>query len=68
MAGVSIEQLLTGSIPAPTYWLRWGEDIPAEAMQALRRGETAMLHDADGNPYSRVLMDSYGTIRETRVG
>lgn len=68
MTGVSVGQLLAGAIPRPTYWLRWGEDMPAEVMEALRRGETAMLHDADGNPCSLVLMDSYGQIREKRMG
>ena len=33
----------------------------------LRDGETFTLLDADGNPFSRVLMDSYGQIREKRI-
>lgn len=68
MAGASIFQVFTGTVPGPTWWLRWGEDIPAEVMEALRRGETAMLHDEAGNPHSLVLMDTYGQIREKRVG
>ncbi len=64
MTGTSIDQLFSGTIPEPSYVLNWGEDIPSNIMEALRRGETATLNDKDGNPYSRVLMDSYGTIRE----
>jgi len=67
MIGVSISQLLTGTIPAPTHQLKWGEDMTAEVMEALKRGETAMLHDEAGNPHSLVLMDSDGHIREKRV-
>jgi hypothetical protein len=62
--GVSIGQLLTGTIPKPTRELKWGENIPPEIMTALRNGETALLKDADGNPHSVVLMDYFGTIRE----
>lgn len=47
--------------------LDWGCDIPAEKMVAMRNGEVFVLLDATGRPYSKVLMDSYDTIREQRV-
>ena len=65
--GVSLTQALTGTIPEPKHMLRWGENIPPEIMEALRNGETALLHDAEGKPYSLVLIDYFGTIREKRV-
>lgn len=65
--GVSVLAALTGTIPAPVHHLRWGENIPKEVMTAMHKGQTAMLHDADGKPYALLLMDYYGTIREQRV-
>ena len=47
-----------------THHLRWGEDIPKDVMSALCNGETAVLHDPDGKPYSIVVKDCYGQIRE----
>jgi len=68
MIGVSIGQLLTGTIPDPRHKLNWGEDIPPHIMEALRSGETAMLYDEDGNEHSIILMDTYGQLREKMVG
>jgi hypothetical protein len=65
--GVSITQLLTGTIPEPTIRLEWGEYISEENMKLLRSGQTAVLYDVDGNPFSYVLMDFYGQLREKRV-
>ncbi len=44
--------------------LRWGKDLSLGQMKALRKGEVFILLGKDGKPHSRVLMDSYGTIRE----
>ena len=65
--GVSIGQLLTGTIPKPTIRLEWAEDIGPENMARLEAGETAVLHGADGKPYAHILMDYYGTLREKRL-
>lgn len=67
MSGVSISALLTGTIPKPTHNLDWVSDIPAETMEAMRNGETALLHGPDGEPHSILLMDYFGTIREKRI-
>jgi len=65
--GVSVTALLTGTIPEPTHDLKWGENIPEHVMIALHNGETAILRDSNGNPYSLVLIDYFGTIREKRI-
>lgn len=44
--------------------LEWGKNISPENMTLLRQGEVFTLLDADGQPHKRILMDSYGTIRE----
>jgi hypothetical protein len=49
----------------PKLELKWGEDMPPAIMEALKRGDgPALLRDPDGNPYSLVIIDSLGTIRE----
>lgn len=53
------------------YWhngrlLEWGKGLSSEQKFALRRGEVFTLRDRSGTPYSLVLMDSYGAIRENR--
>ena len=65
--GVSVSQLLSGTIPEPTHTLKWGEDIPKDILEALERGEVALLNDEQGNPYSTILKDQFGTIREQRI-
>ena len=65
--GISISQLVSGTIPEPTHTLKWGEDMPAHVVKALENGETALLHDEAGNPYSLVLKDYFGTIREQKL-
>lgn len=47
--------------------LRWGLDLSSETMASMRIGEIFTLLDADGDPFSRVLMDSYDQIREESV-
>jgi len=66
--GVSVTQLLMDTIPEPTHTLNWGEDIPLDIRRALDNGETAILNDINGNPYSLVLKDYFGTIREQKYG
>lgn len=41
-----------------------GRPLTPEEMQALRAGEILTVLSEDRSPYSRLLMDSYGTIRE----
>lgn len=65
--GISISQLLSGTIPKPTHVLKWGEDMPAHVVEALLNGETALLQDEAGNPYSIVLKDFFGTTREQKL-
>lgn len=67
MSGISIGQLLTDTIPEPTWILNWGEDISPDVMQALRTGETAILNNMNGEPYAHILIDEFGTIRERRI-
>jgi len=64
---VSVVQIKVGTLPEAKHTLKWGEDLPPHIRQALKDGETAILNDADGKPYSHVIMDSYGTIREKRI-
>ena len=47
--------------------LKWGEDMPAHVVQALLNGETAVLLDEAGKPYSIVLKDWYGNTREQKI-
>ena len=49
---------------APIHHLKWGENIPESVMNAMREGQPAMLHDQEGNPYSILLIDFFGAIRE----
>lgn len=42
----------------------WGKDLTPEQMKALRKGEVFVLLGADGEPFKRILMDSYNQIRE----
>lgn len=46
--------------------LNWAENIPQDYMEGMNNGEVFTLLDIEGNPYSQVLKDSYGTIRERR--
>ncbi len=64
MSGVSIGQLLTETIPEPTRVIGWDEDIPADVMEAMRKGETVTVLGKDGQPSRVILMDYFGTIRE----
>lgn len=47
--------------------LQWGKDISPENMKLLRSGRSFLLLDKHGRPYSIVLMDTFGTIREALV-
>jgi hypothetical protein len=44
--------------------LDWGRSLSHEEMHALQDGEVFILLGKDGKPYSQLLMDSYGEIRE----
>lgn len=44
--------------------LEWGKDLTQEQVSLLEYGETFILLDKEGNLFKRVLMDSYGAIRE----
>lgn len=44
--------------------LPWGENIPPDKTERLKAGEIFTLLDEHGEPLSKVLMDSFGTIRE----
>ncbi len=66
--GVPLGKVLMDRVPEPSHTLEWGKDISPEILQALRNGETATLNDEKGNPYSTVLMDMFGNIREKRHG
>jgi len=61
---LSVNQL---SFPKPILRLNWGENIPKDIFQKLKEGEVAILYGEDNNPYSEVLMDYFGTIRERRI-
>lgn len=65
--GISVSQLLSGTIPEPTHTLEWGKDIPKDVLKALDDGETATLLGEDREPYSIILKDQFGTIREQRI-
>ena len=62
--GVSVGNAIMGTIPKPKHMLKWHDDIPPAVMTAMRNGETALLHDAEGKPFKVILMDYYGEIRE----
>lgn len=65
--GCDVGQALAGTLPEPTRKLVWGKNIPPDILAALKDGERATLYDEDDKPYSSVLMDSFGTIREKRL-
>ena len=46
---------------------RWGEDLGPERMAALGDGEVILLLGENGEPYSWLLKDSYGKLRERPV-
>lgn len=58
--GVSIGHFLTGTISKPTHVLSLGESIPPSILSATRK-------EAEGKPYSIVLVEAFGTIREKRL-
>lgn len=62
--GVSVLAAMTGMVPKPNHMLKWNDDIPPAVSAAMRNGETALLHDAEGRPFKVILRDYYGTIRE----
>jgi hypothetical protein len=64
--GVDIGQLLSGTIPKPKWTKRWKEPLSQEMMQALQNSETIELLNQNNKPYSLLLMDHYGTIREKK--
>ncbi len=68
MTGVSVGQLLTGTIPQPSLRLRFGQDIPPDVMEAMRNGGVVEIIDGEGHRMATLLMDYYGTIREKRAG
>ncbi len=45
----------------------WGDDLSAENKQALNDAEIVVLLDRDGKPYSTLLRDGFGTLREKRL-
>jgi len=47
--------------------LTWGKDLSSKQMKALREREVFILLGEDGKPYSQVLMDSCGQIRERNL-
>jgi hypothetical protein len=47
--------------------LLWGKSLSEEESKAMDGGEVFTLLDADGREYSKVLKDSYGTIREMGI-
>lgn len=44
--------------------LEWGKSLTPEQKDALRGGEIFTLLDRNGDPHSRVLMDSYDQTRQ----
>jgi len=44
--------------------LRWSENLSEETKAALERGEVFTLLGENGEPYTQVLMDSWGSIKE----
>ena len=52
----------------PTFCLNWGEDISPENKKKLEKGEVGLLCDKEDIPYSYVLLDSFGEIRELKIG
>lgn len=44
--------------------VEWGADLSEETKAALAAGEVFTLLDTEGTPHSRLLHDSYGTLRE----
>lgn len=65
--GVPLTQVYDKNMPIPTYILKWGENMPKEIFAALQEGEAALLLDREGNPYSVVIIDTTGTVREKSI-
>jgi hypothetical protein len=47
--------------------LGWGNDLTADQKEAMTMGEVFTLLSEDGKPFSHVMKDAYGAIRERRI-
>ncbi|MCK9458724.1 MAG: hypothetical protein M0R80_03730 [Proteobacteria bacterium] len=47
--------------------LKWGENISEVNLESLACGEVFTLLGPDGEPHSKVLMDSHNQIREKKL-
>lgn len=47
--------------------LEWGQNIPPEKLEGLRKGEILTLLDENGDPLKKIFMDSYDTIRQQKL-
>jgi hypothetical protein len=47
--------------------LEWGKNITANNLERMACGEIFTLLGPDGEPHSKVLMDSYNQIREKKL-
>ncbi len=64
---VTIEEILLRGYEDRGRTFEWGKNLTPEQMDALRSHEIFTLLDADGKPVFKILMDSYGTIREKPI-
>lgn len=65
--GVSLNQILSGRTPFPTYILKQGENMPKSVLNALREGESALILDEHGEVYSMIVWDNLVGMREMSV-
>lgn len=66
--GVSLNQILGGRTPFPTYILLWGENMPPHIGRALKEdGESALILNEDGKVYSMIVWNEFVGFREMSV-
>lgn len=66
--GVSLNQILSGESPFPTYVLEYGENMPRDVVRALKEdGEAALILNEDGEVHSMIVWNDIVGMREMSV-
>jgi len=66
--GVSLDRVLSGRTPIPTYILKWGENMPPNVVKALKEdGESALILNENGGVHSMIVWNEIVGMREMPV-
>lgn len=66
--GVTLDQIMSGRTPFPTYILKWGEDMPPNIRKALKEdGESALILKENGEVHSMIVWNKFVGMREMSV-